>query len=179
MTRRRCCWIWRLPSGWAVQGLTGAAAGAAAGGAAGAAAYGLGCRSSTAGCTWTGLAAATGETAAGGAITGAAFATAGGALSSAAAAAPRGNVAPEAGINEGVNSVSNIGAGAATRSAATIARAEPGSAFSGVYDPVSGRLSAYPSVADPAAPGAPVNAVLSRGGHGQINRAVFGALIPL
>jgi hypothetical protein len=76
----------------AVQGLTGAAAGAAAGGVAGAAAYGLGCRSSTAGCTWTGLAAATGQTAAGGAITGAAFATAGGALSSAAA---RGSVAPE------------------------------------------------------------------------------------
>jgi large repetitive protein len=61
----------------AVQGLTGAAAGAAAGGAAGAAAYGLGCRSSTAGCSWDGLAAATGKTAAGGAITGAAFAVAG------------------------------------------------------------------------------------------------------
>ncbi len=81
---------------------------------------------------------------------------------------------PEAGINEGVNSVSNIGAGAAARSAETIAGAEPGSAFSGVYDPMSGRLSAYPSVPDPAAPGAPINAVLSRGGHGQINRAVFG-----
>jgi hypothetical protein len=60
---------------------------------AGAAAYGLGCRSSTAGCTWTGLAAATGQTAAGGAITGGIFATAGGTLSSAAA---RGSVAPEA-----------------------------------------------------------------------------------
>lgn len=53
-----------------------------------------GCRSSTAGCTWTGLAAATGQTAAGGALTGAAFAAAGGALSSAAA---RGSVAPEEG----------------------------------------------------------------------------------
>jgi hypothetical protein len=29
-------------------------------------------------------------------------------------------------------------------------------------------------VEDPTAPGSPVNAVLSRGGHGQINRAVFG-----
>jgi hypothetical protein len=75
-------------------GLTGATVGAAAGGAAGAAAYGRGCRSSTAGCSWTGLAAAAGQTAAGGAITGAAFATAGGALSSAAA---RGSVAPEEG----------------------------------------------------------------------------------
>jgi hypothetical protein len=44
-------------------------------------------------------------------------------------------VAPEAVVNEGVNSVSNIGAGSAARSAETIAGAEPGSAFSGVYDP--------------------------------------------
>jgi hypothetical protein len=82
--------------------------------------------------------------------------------------------APEAVINEGVNSVSNIGAGAAARSAETIAQAEPGGAFSGVYDPGSGQLSAYPSVRNPAAPGSPVNAVAMRGGHGVINNAVFG-----
>jgi RHS repeat-associated protein len=80
----------------------------------------------------------------------------------------------ENGINEGVNSVSNIGAGAASRSAETLARAEPGSVFSGVYDPASGQLSAYPSVEDPSDPDAPVNAVRMYGGHGTINRAVFG-----
>jgi RHS repeat-associated protein len=76
----------------AVQGLTGATVGAAVGGVAGAAAYGLSCRSTRQGCSWTGLAAAAGESAAGGALFGGALATAGGALSSAAA---RGNVAEE------------------------------------------------------------------------------------
>jgi hypothetical protein len=83
-------------------------------------------------------------------------------------------VVAEGGINEGVNSVSNIGAGAVVRSGETIAQAEPGSAFSGVYDPESGQLSSYPSVLDPTAGDAPVNAVRMYGGHGQINNAVFG-----
>jgi RHS repeat-associated protein len=176
----------------AIQGLTGATAGATAGGAA-AAAYSLDCRSSSTGCSWTGLAAATSQAAAAGALTGGALAAASGLLSSPAATrgAPDDSVKwpgrlltpkttayahtpPKAVINEGVNSVSNIGAGAAARSADTIAAAEPGSAFSGVYDPASRRLSSYPSVADPAAPGAPVNAVRMYGGHGQINSAVFG-----
>jgi hypothetical protein len=73
-----------------------------------------------------------------------------------------------AAINEGQNSISNIGDGFSARNAAAMADFGPGTAFSGVYDPTTGRFSAYPSVDDPWADGAPVNSVPRYGGHSDI-----------
>jgi hypothetical protein len=82
---------------------------------------------------------------------------------------------PDAGRarSEGVNSISNLGAGFDLRNQRTLASMRPGDGFSGVYDPTTSRLSSYRSVDDPKAPGAPVNAVPRLGGHGDINDAVF------
>jgi hypothetical protein len=80
------------------------------------------------------------------------------------------SVAADDGLtSENVNALTNIGHGYSASNAATLADFPAGSGFSGVYDPASGEFTAYPSVEDPGAPGAPTNAVLQRGGHFQIN----------
>jgi hypothetical protein len=81
--------------------------------------------------------------------------------------------APPRDWSDRANSISNIGAGANGQNALTLGSTRPGDAFSGVYDPATGTFSSYPSVADPAAPGAPPNAVTIIGGHGDINDGVF------
>jgi hypothetical protein len=81
--------------------------------------------------------------------------------------------APRRDWSDRANSISNIDPGANGQNALTLGSTRPGDAFSGVYDPTTGTFSSYPSVADPAAPGAPPNAVSMERGHGDINDGVF------
>jgi hypothetical protein len=67
------------------------------------------------------------------------------------------------------NSISNLAEDSIYRNPETLRNVRRGQAFSGVYRPETGRFLAFRSVASPAVPGSPVNAVHSRGGHVDID----------
>jgi YD repeat-containing protein len=75
------------------------------------------------------------------------------------------------------NSISNLGGGFAEGNAAALNEFPPGSAFSGVYNPESGRFLAYPSGRTLLADGSiPPNLVPRGGGHAIVND-VFSDLV--
>jgi hypothetical protein len=82
---------------------------------------------------------------------------------------------PVSAHHENVNSISNMGTRSSVVNTESLATAAPGQGFSGVYEPRTGQFTAYPSVDDPLAPGAPVNAVDRYGGHGDTNASTFGS----
>jgi hypothetical protein len=72
--------------------------------------------------------------------------------------------------SETAHSLNNLGESAISGTASTIARFPTGSAFSGVYNPQTGRFLAYPSGETRLTSGEiPDNLVLRRGGHLNVN----------
>jgi hypothetical protein len=79
--------------------------------------------------------------------------------------------------SELTNSFSNLGEGFSQDNAAALQEFGPGSAFSGIYSPETGRFLAYPSEGTLLADGTvPENLVPRRGGHMLVN-AAFSDLV--